>query len=173
MCVITGRCWGSGCGSGVLIVGVMVAGVALGICFGAVLNLHFLRKQHFLSVIFPDLSSLIRYQQFGRTVMTFSVLLHWWFSGFCMITVTLVCNRKRLWVCLLYLSTIWVFRWWWSSSRHCAAATHSRCGLWRVDCEEMESQSRWSRSCAGDRHTPWIGVFWSCWYCYMDTLIGR
>ena len=42
---------GSGCGSGVLIVGVIAAGVALGIGFGAVLNLHFLRKRRFLSVI--------------------------------------------------------------------------------------------------------------------------
>ncbi len=36
---------GSGCKSRVLIVGVMAAGVALGIGFGAVLNLHFLKKK--------------------------------------------------------------------------------------------------------------------------------
>ena len=52
---------GSGCRSGILIVGVIAAGVALGISFGVVLNLHFLRKQQFLSVILPDPSTLIRY----------------------------------------------------------------------------------------------------------------
>ena len=35
---------GSGCRSGVLILGVMTAGVVLAIGFGAVLNLHFLMK---------------------------------------------------------------------------------------------------------------------------------
>ena len=72
---------GSGCRSGVLIVGVMAAGVALGIGFGAVLNLHFLSKQWFPSVILPDPSTLIRYWWFGRAVMTFPVVFHWWFSG--------------------------------------------------------------------------------------------
>ena len=80
---------GSGYRSGVLIVGLMAAGVALGIGFGAVLNLHFLKKRWFLSVILPDLSTLIQYWWFGRTVMTFPVVFHWWFSGPCMATVLL------------------------------------------------------------------------------------
>ena len=63
----------SGCRSGVLIVGVMAAGVALGIGFGVVLNLHFLRKRWFLSVILPDPLTLIRYWHLGRAVMTFPV----------------------------------------------------------------------------------------------------
>ena len=115
---------GSGCKSGVLIVGVMVAGVALGIGFGAVLNLHFLRKQQFLSVILPDPSTLIWYWWFGRAIMIFPVVFHWWFSGLCMATVSPVCNGGRLRVCLLYLSTILLFWWWRSSSQHWAAVTH-------------------------------------------------
>ena len=118
---------GSGCRSGVLIVGVIAAGVALG--FGAVLNLHFLRKRRFLSVILPDPSTLTQYWWFGWTIMTFLVVFHRWFSELCMATVLPVCNEK-LWVCLLYLSTILVFQWWRkSSSQCCAAAIHSGCGL--------------------------------------------
>ena len=51
MCLILEDVRGSGCRSGVLTVGVMAAGDALGIGFGAVLNLHFLRKRLFLSGI--------------------------------------------------------------------------------------------------------------------------
>ena len=154
---------GSGFRSGVLIVGVMAAGVALGIGFGAVLNLHFLWKRRFLSVILPNPSTLIQYWRFGNTVMTFPVVFRRWSSGLCMATVSLVCNGERLWVCLLYLCTILMFWWWRSSSRCCAAATYSRCGLYRVGSEGMESRSqRWSRSCAGDRPIPWIGVFRCC-----------
>ena len=120
---------GSGCRSGVLIVGVIVAGVALGIGFGAVLILHFLRKRRFLCLILPNPSTFIRYWRFGRAVMTYPVVFHWWFSGLCMATVSPVCGRERLWVCLLYRSTILLFRWWTSSSRRGAAATHSGCGL--------------------------------------------
>ena len=57
--------------------------------------------------------------------MTFPVVFHRWFSGFCMATVSPVCNGERLWLCLLYLSTILVFRWWRSSSRRCAPASPS------------------------------------------------
>ena len=88
----------------------MAAGVAFGIGFGAVLNLHFLWIRRFLSVILPDPSTLIRYWQFGRAVMTFLLVFHWWFSGLCMATVSPVCIGRRLWVCLLYLSTILLFQ---------------------------------------------------------------
>ena len=84
---------GSGCRSGLLIVGVMAASVTLGI--GVVLNFHFLRKRQFLSVILPD-PSLFGYWWFGRTVMTFPVVFHQWFSGLCMVTVLPVCNGERL-----------------------------------------------------------------------------
>ena len=87
---------GSGCRSGVLLVGVMAAGVALGIGFGVILNLHFFRKWLFLSVILPNPSTLIQYWGFGRSVMTFPVVFYWWFSGLCMATVLPVCNRERL-----------------------------------------------------------------------------
>ena len=68
--------WGSGCRSGVLIVGIMAAGVALSIGFGVVLNLHFLRKRQFLCVILPDPSTLIQYWRFSRAVMTFPIVFH-------------------------------------------------------------------------------------------------
>ena len=101
---------GSGCRSGVLIEGVMAADVALGIGFGAVLNSHFLRKRWFLSVILPSPSTLIQYWQFGMAVMTFPVVFHGWFIGLCMATVSAVCNGGRLWVYVLYLSTILLFQ---------------------------------------------------------------
>ena len=92
MCYVLEDVRGLRCRSRVLIIGVMAAGVALGIGFGAVLNLHFLRKRWFLSVVLPDPSTLIQYWRFGRTVMTFPPVFHWWFSGLCMATVLRVCN---------------------------------------------------------------------------------
>ena len=150
----------------------MAAGVALG--FGAVLNLHFLRKWRFLRVILPNPSTLIRYWQFGRAVMTFPVVFHWWFSKLCMATVLPVCNGGRLWVCLLYLSTILLFWWWRSSLRCCAAFTHSECGLERVGCESIELWSRRSsRSCASDRPIPWIRVFQYCRMAQATLLLSK
>ena len=48
----------------------------------------FLRKWRFLSVILPDPSTLIRYWQFGRTVMIFPVVVHQRFSGLSIATVS-------------------------------------------------------------------------------------
>ena len=50
---------GKGCKSGALLERVISPGVALGIGLGVDLNLHFLRKRWFLSVILPDPSTLI------------------------------------------------------------------------------------------------------------------
>ena len=92
MCYVLEDVRGSRRGSRVLIIGVMAAGVALGIGFGAVLNLHFLRKRRFVSVVLSDPSTRIQYWRFGRAVMTFPLVFHWWFSGLWIATVSPVCN---------------------------------------------------------------------------------
>ena len=91
--------------------------------------LHFLRKRRFLSVTLPDPSTLILYWCSGRTEIIFPVVFHWRLSGLWMVTVSPACNGHRLWVCLLYVSTILALRLGRISSRRCAAAIHSGCGL--------------------------------------------
>ena len=139
ICVVC--CWGlvavhvlsqgdnGGCVTVASVDGIVGPSVALGIGVGVGLSLHFLRKWRFLSVILPEPSTLILYWRSGRAEIIFPVVFHRRLSGFWMVTVSPACNGHRLWVCLLYLSTNLALRLWRISSRHCAAAIHSGCGL--------------------------------------------
>ena len=82
--------------SGALLVEVIVTGVEFGIGVGAALISHFLRKWWFLSMIFPDPSTLIWYWQSGKTVMSFPIVFHWWLSGLGMATVSAARNGYRI-----------------------------------------------------------------------------
>ena len=139
ICVVC--CWGlvavyvllqgdnGGCVTVASVDGIVGPSVALGIGVGVGLSLHFLRKRRFLSVILPEPSTLILYWRSGRAEIVFPVVFHWRLSGFWMVTVSPAFNGHRLWVCLLYLSTNLALRLWRISSRRCAAAIHSGCGL--------------------------------------------
>ena len=77
VCAITGRCKGIGVQEWVLLEGVIGPGVALGIVVvGTGLRSHFLRKWRFLSVILPDLLTLIWYWRSGWAVMIFPIVFH-------------------------------------------------------------------------------------------------
>ena len=141
------------------LVDVVGTGVALDIEVDVALISHFHRKRLILSVILPDPSSLIKYWWSGNEVIIFPVVFHWRLNGLWIATVSPACGRQRLWLYLLYPSTILAL-WWWRISSWCfVTAIHLRCGLWRIGCEEIELRSRrWSRSYACDGLLLWIGV---------------
>ena len=125
LCVITGRCWGIGVQEWSIAWESFGPGVALGIGVDVGVSLHFLRKRRFLSVILPDVPTLIQYCRSGKAMMIFPIVFHLWLSGLLIATVSPARNGGRLWVYLLYLSTIFALRWWRISSQRCAATTHS------------------------------------------------
>ena len=117
------------CKSGAFLVRVIGPAVALGIRIDMGLILLFLRERWFLSGILPDQSTLIQYWGSGRTVMIFPIVFHLWLCGLWIATMSPACNGERLWVYLLYLSTIFALWKWRISLWRCTAATYSRCGL--------------------------------------------
>ena len=81
---------------------VLVLHLVLGV--GESLNLHFLRKWWYLSVILLDPLTLIRYWWSGRAVRIFPVMFHQWLNGLWIATVSPACKREGCgYICYTFL----------------------------------------------------------------------
>ena len=136
----------------------------LRILCGVTEALSYLRNMQFRKVIFPDLSTLIRYWLWGRVLTTWPVVFHRPLFMCCIDTICPFKSRHSVWAVQLYCFMSRLFSWF------RAAAIHSACGLYNLGWDGTKSRSqRWSNNWAEDKPIFWMGVFR---YCYPIVVQG-